>query len=101
MLNTAFACSIKVAVLTAAAAGAASLWLSLLADVGSSLLVTLHALTLLRFEAAEDAAHATWGTTGVDGGMKSANDTTPSSSGSGSGWWRQAVLAPEFVLEDE
>jgi soluble P-type ATPase len=49
--NTAFACGIKLAVLCAAAGGVASLWLSLLADVGSSLLVTLHALTLLRFEA--------------------------------------------------
>jgi soluble P-type ATPase len=51
--NTIFACSIKVAVLAAAAGGVASLWLSLLADVGSSLLVTLHALTLLRFEAGQ------------------------------------------------
>lgn len=51
--NTVFACSIKVAVLAAAAGGVASLWLSLLADVGSSLLVTLHAITLLRFEAGQ------------------------------------------------
>jgi soluble P-type ATPase len=54
--NTAFACGIKLAVLCAAAGGVASLWLSLLADVGSSLLVTLHALTLLRFEA--DRGHS-------------------------------------------
>jgi soluble P-type ATPase len=57
-VNTVFACSIKLAVLGAAAAGAASLWLSLLADVGSSLLVTLHALTLLRFEAGQDQYEA-------------------------------------------
>lgn len=57
-VNTVFACSIKLAVLGAAAAGAASLWLSLLADVGSSLLVTLHALTLLRFEAGQDQFEA-------------------------------------------
>lgn len=49
-VNTVFACGMKIAVLAAAWAGAASLWLSLMADVGSSLLVTLHALTLLRFE---------------------------------------------------
>jgi soluble P-type ATPase len=60
--NTAFACSMKAAVLVAAACGAASLWLSLMADVGSSLLVTLHALTLLRFEAAHDAS-------GTDGSL--------------------------------
>lgn len=54
--NTVFACTIKIAVLGAAAGGVASLWLSLLADVGSSLLVTLHALTLLRFEAGRDDA---------------------------------------------
>ena len=40
-----------VAVLAAAAFGATSLWLSLVADVGTSLAVTLHALSLLRFEA--------------------------------------------------
>lgn len=57
-VNTVFACSIKLAVLGAAAGGAASLWLSLLADVGSSLLVTLHALTLLRFEAGQDQYEA-------------------------------------------
>jgi soluble P-type ATPase len=49
--NIAFACAIKLVVLIVAAAGHASLWLSLLADVGASLIVTLHALTLLRFEA--------------------------------------------------
>ena len=49
--NIAFACAIKFGVLVAAAAGHASLWLSLLADVGASLIVTLHALTLLSFEA--------------------------------------------------
>jgi len=89
MFNTAFACSIKVAVLTAAAAGAASLWLSLLADVGSSLLVTLHALTLLRFEAAEDAVHAIKGTRGgggSGGGVSGAFETTDNSS-----WWRQML----------
>lgn len=53
-VNTVFACSVKLAVLAAAAGGVASLWLSLLADVGSSLLVTLHALTLLRFEAGRE-----------------------------------------------
>jgi soluble P-type ATPase len=57
-VNTFFACSIKLAVLGAAAGGVASLWLSLLADVGSSLLVTLHALTLLRFEAGLDSHEA-------------------------------------------
>ncbi len=49
--NIAFAVAVKVAVLAAAAGGATSLWLSLLADVGASLAVTLHALSLLRFEA--------------------------------------------------
>ncbi|KIZ00325.1 hypothetical protein MNEG_7640 [Monoraphidium neglectum] len=48
--NIGFAVAVKVAVLAAAAAGFTSLWLSLLADVGASLAVTLHALSLLRFE---------------------------------------------------
>jgi soluble P-type ATPase len=48
--NITLACLIKVGVLVAAAAGFASLWLSLLADVGASLIVTLHALTLLQFD---------------------------------------------------
>jgi hypothetical protein len=50
-LNIAFAVGVKLAVLVAAAAGATSLWLSLFADVGASLAVTIHALSLLRFEA--------------------------------------------------
>jgi hypothetical protein len=55
-VNIAFAVGMKLGVLSAAAAGATSLWLSLLADVGASLAVTLHALSLLRFEAGLDAA---------------------------------------------
>lgn len=48
--NIGVAVGAKLIVLAAAAAGHASLWLSLAADVGASLAVTLHALTLLGFE---------------------------------------------------
>jgi soluble P-type ATPase len=104
--NTVFACSIKVAVLAAAAGGVASLWLSLLADVGSSLLVTLHALTLLRFEAGLDAAADSSGTAGGGGflgrglsGIPLAEHGKPvptaadGSSQQPATWW-QRVLAP-------
>jgi hypothetical protein len=93
-VNTVFACSIKLAVLGAAAGGVASLWLSLLADVGSSLLVTLHALTLLRFEAGLDpheAASKLYGSRlsgiplvgeGFDQQLNTAQDAAGGSSGS-------------------
>jgi soluble P-type ATPase len=111
-VNTVFACSIKLAVLGAAAGGVASLWLSLLADVGSSLLVTLHALTLLRFEAGLDpheAASKLYGSRlsgiplvgeGFDQQLNTAQDAAGGSSGSRSGavssvfgmqWMRQLL----------
>jgi hypothetical protein len=109
--NTVFACGIKVAVLGAAAGGVASLWLSLLADVGSSLLVTLHALTLLRFEAGSDGADAgsvRSGSTAVTGGLLGSRLSgihvapdvvlhheqehgAQAAGGSSASWWRRAL----------
>jgi len=49
-VNVALALALKVAVIVAAAAGMASLWLAVLADVGASLLVVALSLRLLSFE---------------------------------------------------
>jgi Cd2+/Zn2+-exporting ATPase len=49
--NIVFAISVKAAVLALAFSGHITLWISVLADVGSALLVTLHGLTVLRFQA--------------------------------------------------
>lgn len=49
--NIVFAVVVKVAVLGLAFAGHITLWMSVLADVGSALLVTLHGLTVLRYQA--------------------------------------------------
>ena len=48
--NVALALALKVAVMIAALAGVASLWLAVLADVGASLLVVALSLRLLSFE---------------------------------------------------
>ena len=48
--NVALALALKVAVMVAALAGVASLWLAVLADVGASLLVVALSLRLLSFE---------------------------------------------------
>ena len=53
-VNVALALALKVAVMVAAAAGLASLWLAVLADVGASLLVVALSLRLLSFEWAGD-----------------------------------------------
>ncbi len=50
--NVALALAIKLVVIVAAAAGLASLWLAVLADVGASLLVVALSLRLLSFEGA-------------------------------------------------
>jgi hypothetical protein len=49
--NIAFALAVKAAVLGLAFTGHITLWISVLADVGSALLVTLHGLAVLRFQA--------------------------------------------------
>jgi Cd2+/Zn2+-exporting ATPase len=49
-VNVALAFALKIAVIVAAAAGAATLWLAVLADVGASLLVVALSLRLLSFE---------------------------------------------------
>ena len=49
-VNVALALALKVAVMLAALAGIASLWLAVLADVGASLLVVALSLRLLSFE---------------------------------------------------
>jgi Cd2+/Zn2+-exporting ATPase len=49
-INVALALALKVAVMLAALAGVASLWLAVLADVGASLLVVALSLRLLSFE---------------------------------------------------
>lgn len=49
--NIVFSMVAKVTVLVLALMGYVTLWLSVLADVGSALLVTLHALTVLRYKA--------------------------------------------------
>lgn len=49
-LNVALALAIKAAVIVAAATGAGSLWLAVMADVGASLLVVGLSLRLLRFD---------------------------------------------------
>lgn len=49
-VNVALAFALKVAVIVAAAAGVATLWLAVLADVGASLLVVALSLRLLSFE---------------------------------------------------
>jgi Cd2+/Zn2+-exporting ATPase len=51
-VNVALALALKVAVIIAAAAGVASLWLAVLADVGASLLVVALSLRLLSFQGA-------------------------------------------------
>ena len=53
-VNVALAFALKIAVIVAAAAGAATLWLAVLADVGASLLVVALSLRLLSFEWAGD-----------------------------------------------
>jgi len=49
-INVALALALKIVVILAAAAGVASLWLAVLADVGASLLVVALSLRLLSFE---------------------------------------------------
>ena len=54
-VNVALALALKLAVIVAAAAGMATLWLAVLADVGASLLVVTLSLRLLSFEWVGDA----------------------------------------------
>jgi Cd2+/Zn2+-exporting ATPase len=48
--NVAFALAVKLAVFALAAAGMATLWMAIAADMGASLLVTANALRLLRLK---------------------------------------------------
>jgi len=50
MLNVAFSITTKIAVLVLAATGHFTLWAAVLVDVGTALLVTVHGLTLLRWQ---------------------------------------------------
>lgn len=68
-LNIVFAVAVKVVVLVLAVVGRCPLWVGVLADTGSALLVVLHSLSLLTYRGPGGGSMA-WGRAGAAGGSK-------------------------------